>query len=398
MPHRRAGSREEARAAAYLRDALAELGAEVSLEPFRAPRDTLYFGPALVLLAVALASLAAFALPPLVSLLVECAALALLLAEASGSPRVDFDLVLPKVESRNVVARFAPAEGASGGPAGRAADPRRTLLLMAHYDTQRSSWLFAPPILPFLPAVFGSAYLALALAVFATAAHALRPGAAWPRSLAEPSAVFLLAFALLLAWGGVRGRPVAGANDNGSGVAVALALAARLRAEDPSRPLWVVLTGAEEVGERGAKAFFRRHRAELPRESVDVVNLDNVGGGRLRYLEGEGMVGYVPYDARLVAAARVLALHRDPEGVLPWGNLILPTDGLVARRFGYAAITFTGVGEDGLIPDYHWPTDTIERLDRAHLASVVEFLAEYARLVGDEGAAARGRDDGPRGQ
>lgn len=323
----------------------------------------------------------------------QAAALALLVGEASGSLGLDFDLVLPKVESRNVVARVSPRPGPAGRRARRGA---RTLVLMAHHDTQRASWLFAPWLLPRLPLLFGFVYLALGAALVATLARTVSPSAAWPAWVATPSAALLLALALLLAWGGVRGRPVEGANDNASGVAVALALAEWLRAEDPTRPFWVVLTGAEEVGERGAKAFFRRHAAELPKASVDVVNLDNVGGGRLRYLEGEGMLGYVPYDGRLLAAARVLAMHRDPAGVTPWANLFLPTDGLVARRFGYAAITFTGVGDDGLIPDYHWPTDVLSRIDPQHLASVVDFLAGYVTLIAVEEAAARGRD-GPAG-
>lgn len=379
-PHRAATSTNEAEAAEHLAECLRGMGAEVSLEPFAAPRDTLYRGPALVAAVVAAAAALAWAIPPLPCLVVQVMALAVLVGDASGSAWLDFDLVLPRGRSQNVVGRFRPGEPSSGPHPGPSPAP---VVLMAHYDTQRASWLFAPGMVGRLKAVFGIAYLALAAGPVAVAGHWLAPGATWPAVLAVAGGAVLLAFAALLLWGGTAGRHVQGANDNTSGVALALALAMRWRAQPPGpRPLWVVLTGAEEVGERGAKAFFRRHGASLPRERTAIVNLDNLGGGQLRFLTGEGMLQYVPYDDDLVSAARVLALHRAPQRVGPWPNLLLPTDGLIASRQGFRAITFVGIDPGGRIPDYHWPTDTVERVDPHGLAFAEDFLWDYLRILG----------------
>ncbi|MBE3590189.1 MAG: M20/M25/M40 family metallo-hydrolase [Firmicutes bacterium] len=284
----------------------------------------------------------------------------------------DFDRILPRRPSQNVVAVWP----------GQPELARAPLVLMAHYDTQKTSWLFHPGVATRLPLVFGVAYAALAASVAALLGRALALDAAWPGPVGAASAAVLLVFAALLLWGGVRGAYVPGANDNGSGVALALALAERWRAEPPSpRPLWVVLTGAEEVGERGAKAFLRRHAARLDRRAALVVNLDNLGGGQLRYLTGEGLLRYCAYDAHLVSAARVLAMHRAPERVGPWRNLVLPTDALPLAAAGFRVITFVAIGRGGAIPDYHRPTDTLERVDRHLLAFEEEFLWDYLRVV-----------------
>lgn len=381
-PHRAATSANEAEAAEYLAECLRGMGAEVSVEPFPAPRDTLYRGPALVALAVATAAASAWVMSPAIGLVVQLLALAVLVGDASGSAWLDFDLVLPRGVSRNVVARFRSDAASGGRVQGSLPAP---VVVMAHYDTQRASWLFAPRVVRHLKAVFGIAYLALAAGPVSVVGRWLVPNASWPAAVALAGGAVLVVFAALLLWGGVAGRHVQGANDNASGVALALALAMRWRERPPGdRPLWVVLTGAEEVGERGAKAFFRRHGGSLDRSRTAVVNLDNLGGRHLRFLTGEGMLQYVPYDDNLLSAARVLALHRAPQRVGPWPNLILPTDGLIAARRGFRAITFVALGPGGAIPDYHWPSDRPERVDREALAFAEDFLWDYLRIVAGE--------------
>lgn len=385
LPHRGSTTRLEAEAARRLADRLRETGADVRVEPFSAPRDTLYRGPALVTIAAGLACTLAWS-HPWWGLAVQIVFLAILVGELLGSLAVDFDLILPRSPSQNIVAVWP------GDPSLE----RSPLVLMAHYDTQKASWLFHPRLVPWLPAIFGLAYAALGGATAALGAHALSPAAGWPAPVARVCAVVLLVFAALLAWGGWRGVDVPGANDNGSGVALALALAERWRDDPPSaRPLWVVLTGAEEVGERGAKAFLRHHATALdPRETL-IVNLDNIGGGQLRFLTGEGLLRYYPYDAHLLSAARVLSMHRAPDRVGPWRNLVLPTDALPFAARGFRVITFVGIGRGGAIPNYHWPTDTLGRVDLHLLAFAEEFLWEYLRVVVNPPRAAA-RAGGPR--
>ncbi|OUN01261.1 MAG: hypothetical protein BAA04_08130 [Firmicutes bacterium ZCTH02-B6] len=347
----------ERQAAQWIAARLEELGYEVEIQPFMAPRHTLYAGPAAVMAGVLAARwLAAWSEPFAAGVMILL--LVPLVGEMLGS-RVNFDLILPKRPSQNVVARL-PGTG-TGKP----------VVITAHYDTQRGSWLFAPGFRPWLRPFFVSVYAALALVPLGTLSAWAFPAARWIPIVAGAATVWVAASLvfLLLSW--LTGRYVEGANDNGSGVAVALALAERWLSEPVHGVAPVFLfTGCEETGLRGMRRFLAT--PGLPRDTV-FLNLDNVGGGRLHYLLGEGMLLYRRYDKELVAAARAVAQEFGDE-IRPLPNLLLPTDALAAAVGGYPAITLLAAGAGGAIPNYHWHTDVMANVDR----HVVELTENYA--------------------
>ena len=358
-PHRGSATAAEAAAARDLEKWLIQLGFAVELQPFRAPRDTLYLGPAFTLLAeVAAAGVGLWSrwLGLLLSLLV----LAPMVGEMLGS-RLDFDTILPKYPSQNVIARRA----ARGGQ-------RRTLVISAHYDTQRASLLFHPRFAPRLQAYFYFGYIGLALIPLGIA---LRQPA-----VLGAGALLSLANATFLLICRATGGYINGANDNGTGVALALALAERLAADPlPETELIILLTGCEEVGTRGMKRFLRD--CALDRATTVFLNLDNLGGGRLTYLTGEGMIRPRPYSPRLRDHAERVAKEIGM-AVAARGNLLLPTDGLVPSLAGYEALSFLAFEPGGALPDYHWYTDRLDRVDQELLAATEFYLEKYIRSLG----------------
>lgn len=413
LPHRGSGTREEARAACWLAARLQELGYQVEIQEFRTPRHTLYLGPAWTGLALAALAVAARDLAGGGAALTAAAALLALLPLLGevllwpyGWP-INLTPLLPRARSQNVLARPGPARtgeggGTTGGHGVRAprdrsrpgggddASPRFHLFLVAHYDTQWGSWLFAPRFLPFTRSFFTLGYagfLAVPLLLFLRAAGV---AAAAPALLAAGLLDAAVAGFLLLCW--LAGRPVNGANDNGSGVAVALEMARRLQARPlPGVEVTLVFTGAEEVGMRGMAAFLTHpsFRAALARgrDRVVVVNLDNVGRGRLHYLTGEGLIVPVAYDRRLTSLAAGVA------GGLPAGRLtpgprpLLPTDALLPAARQIPAITFLATGPDGRIPHYHWHSDRPDQVDRRHLEEVADSVWAYLQALAAEWAA-----------
>ncbi|MDI3318108.1 MAG: M28 family peptidase [Bacillota bacterium] len=372
FPHRGSASDQEARAAAWIAERLGALGYEVAVERFPGSADTLHAGTSRLGLALAAAGWLALLpwgrWPALLALLLALAALALLLGEETGHPRWNMARVLPPAPSQNVVARR---------PGGAL-----RLVVSAHYDTQKGSWLFHPRFRPWLPLWFGLAYLSMAGVLAAILGRLLAPAAAWPVELGRWSPVALVVALVPFLQGWLFARYVPGANDNGSGSALALALAERFARQPPEGcELWFVWTGCEETGERGMRAFLGRHAGDLPPERTRVVNLDNLGGGRFRYLTGEGMVRYVRFDPGLVELAGRLRLE-DGFGPVPQRNLILPTDALVAALGGWPAITFIGVddGRDG-IPHYHWYDDDLNGIDRQLLLREEAWLDLYLRRL-----------------
>lgn len=430
LPHRGTCTPEEGRAARWLAALLQELGFEVDLQPFAAPRHTLYLGPGLTGLLLSGLGLAGarWAEPGAGSGLLACLALAALvpllgeLVLWPGGVPVSLAWIVPRGRSQNVVARWprpdatgpaavatrasaaraTPAATAAGsraspptpaaatsavdapdGPADPGAgtragtgDTRLHLVLTAHYDTQWGSWLFAPRFLPWLQAFFVAGYAAFAAVPVLLAARAAGLAVAGPLAGAAWGSAAVAGF-LLISW--AAGRPINGANDNGSGVAVALALARRWASVPlPGVELVVALTGAEETGMRGMAAllshpWFPRDR----RDRVAVVNVDNVGAGRLHYLTAEGMLLPVRYDPGLVEHARRLAAELPAGQLAPGPRPLLPTDALVPAARRIPSITFLATGPDNRIPHYHWHTDRLEHVDRSHLAQVARVLWEY---------------------
>ncbi|HYG58315.1 MAG TPA: M28 family peptidase, partial [Symbiobacteriaceae bacterium] len=354
--------------AGQIRGWMERMGYRVTLQEFRAPRDTLYLGPAMVLSGFVLAA-AAGLWAPVLGLLLALAFLAPMVGDMLGSRTLDFDRLLPLYTSRNVVGWNRPAEPA-----------RRTLVISAHYDTQRASLLFHPKAAPYLQAYFTCVY-ALLGGVLVALLLRLIFSAPWTGTLLFSLAALLLPNIALLLYCRFTGRYINGANDNGSGVAMALSLAEKFaRGGLAGTELFFVFTGAEEVGVRGMKHFLRQ--MSFDPATTRFINVDNVGGGKLHYLQGEGMLAVKPYSAELLDLAVRMAGDY-PGQVAPKANLLLPTDGLVPSAHGYHAISFLAFREDGSLPDYHWYTDTLERVDRELIGFVEEFLGRYVERVAE---------------
>ncbi|MFS8641245.1 MAG: M28 family peptidase [Symbiobacteriaceae bacterium] len=373
-PHRAVGSREEAAAAEEAAGWLREMGYSVEIQRFRAPRDTLYIGPAVIMAGYLVAGAVAAWWQPWVGLLLAVLLLIPLVGEMAGKGP-DLDVYTPKVTSQNVIAR-APVRGGE----------RLTIVVSGHLDTQHATWLFHPRMAPHVQTYLNFAYASLGLMFLGLLLRAVLPAAAWPLWILAVGGVLLaLHIAFLLACA-LTGGYINGANDNTTGAALTLALAEHFaRHPLPGVRFHFVLTGAEEVGTRGMKAFLRAHRYDPA--STYFVNLDNLGGGTLTYLEGEGMTLYHRFGKDLVGLARAMAAER-PGRVKARPNLLLPTDAMIPAAHGYQAISFLAFLEDGSLPNYHWYTDTPEKVDRELLAFTEEFMKEYlARLAASRSAS-----------
>jgi hypothetical protein len=120
----------------------------------------------------------------------------------------------------------------------------------------------------------------------------------------------------------------------------------------------VLLTGCEEAGTLGARAFLEGHETD----GWLFLNFDNVGGpGTVRYLAREGVLARWDADPGMVAAAAEVA-ERRPELRMaaerrPAG---LTYDSSPVLAAGGRALTISV--QDGSIPNLHWPTDTVENL------------------------------------
>jgi hypothetical protein len=168
---------------------------------------------------------------------------------------------------------------------------------------------------------------------------------------------------------------VPGAGDNASGVALALVLAERLGGALEHFSVNVVLTGAQESGADGMRAYLRRHRGDLPRDRTVVLNLDEVGAGTLRYTRREGPLLALRSHAQLATLAGEIAAEAGPGGPGALDNRA-PSDGFATSSAGYAALTVTCRDALGLAPRHHRRSDLPEHVERSALADAEEFCVE----------------------
>ncbi len=367
LPHRGSTTEEERRAAEIIADRLRTVGLEVEVERFYS-HATWSWVYAILLGGFVLASfLSAFS--PFIAFLLSL--LFLFFNYAEHTTRFEgLGQFLPKYPSQNVVAR-RPLEGA-----------RAHLVVTSHYDTSRSGLPFSPSLVKHLRSAFifslvvqaglavvflirffdGDGFLLDAFQLLATA--------------------YLIYGIVLMVDREMRGQYVNGANDNASGVAAMMALAQRLSVRPAQGlDLWFVANGCEEVGMTGQRHFLLNHAHELPPDRTYFLNIDNVGAGRLRYCTGEGMIKFYPYSPALLYLARQTARTAPFQDVTPHAYTRGYFDALVPAARGYEALTLIALDEEDQIPNWHWPTDTIEQVDPLLVKKAADFGEEIIRRL-----------------
>lgn len=371
---RPATSAAEAQAHAYAARCLVGWGAQVEVEPFRSARTfTWPWLAAALCLAGAAGLAAAGATAPWGAAAAALGTAGAFLFWALVSGAVEVGRLFPQGESRNVVARIPPQ-----GPAAR------RVVLVAHADSTRSCLLWHPALVRGFGAGFALHTAAAAAAAAAAWGCALAPG--WPlwRWLGGAALVPLAWGLLVLAHREVAGTWVQGANDNASGVAVALALARRWLDQPLARTeVWVAITGCEEVGAPvGARRLLARHRADLAGAAVIV--LDTVGAGEVRYLTAEGMLPRRRAHPRLFALAQAVAQARPDLRAAPSQvPLGAYTDALPFLAAGVPCLA-VWAERDGVLPNWHWPTDTLEQVDPAALDRAMAFVGALVERYDQE--------------
>ena len=180
---------------------------------------------------------------------------------------------------------------------------------------------------------------------------------------------------------GVRaGRVYPGADDNASGVAGLLALAAWFARHPPAKSLLFVAFDGEEHGLRGARHFVAEPPVEMERIDA-VVNLDMIARGDNGTLYASGTHHYPFLKPIVLAAAEGRALkvafgHDNPDEPDDWTHR---SDQAPFHARGIPFVFFSV--EDH--PDYHQPTDTVERVPRAFYAEAVDVVRETVRRLAE---------------
>jgi hypothetical protein len=370
---RPSASEGETRAALWIADELRELGLDPQVDAERAHGT--YWWPIGLLNAVALWSLRLTRRGRrLRAIGVAAAATAALVDDLDHRSRWFRRAVLPHQPTHNVTA-------VAGDPGAQ-----RTIVVVAHHDAAHSGAIFDPALPRALQARFPDQYergllhppllwLTLLGPLLALVA-ALRGGGR------AAAAARVLTVGTMLAMLDIGRRPaVPGANDNLSAVAVVLGLARRLR-EEPVQGVRVLLVsaGAEESFSEGMAAWGRRHFPDLPRETTWVIAVDSVGSPTLCLPLSEGFLRNYDYDPALrrdaAEVARELGIPLAPDFRFSFAS-----DAQIAHHAGYRCLLVSSIDELRTPSNYHWPTDTADRVDYGTVADATAVVDGLIRRL-----------------
>lgn len=284
---------------------------------------------------------------------------------------------LKRRHTTNVIAEFGPA------------DAPQTLVVHAHHDAARTSFIFDQTVTRFVaektrlmensdrwPPLMGLVFGGPALVAFgAVTSH--RRTVALGTLVAGATAGVMRHM--------IHEPVVPGANDNLSGVAALLEVARRLGGDGdgegegdavlPEGVRVILLSaGAEEANQEGMLAYARRYfGSELQPSGASFLSLDTIGSPDLVLIEGEGFLRMYEYPSAM--KERVAAAAREAGVALRRGmRFTFATDGLVPLRRGYQAASIGSVSEHLVPSNYHWPTDTPDRVHYDTVADAVEVV------------------------
>jgi aminopeptidase YwaD len=290
------------------------------------------------------------------------------------------DPFFPKKTSHNVVAVRKPK-----------GEVKRRIIFSGHADSA-NEWRFtyyggSKLLVPIIGLSFVSILLGLVLGIWAVAAgHAF--------SAADGGALNVMRY-VFLAWIPIlftalffenKKRPVMGANDDLTGCFISMAVVKYMQQHDirfENTEVWVVLTGSEEAGLRGAKAFCKAHKNELSDVETVFVGLDTIRDYDFAAVYSRDLTGTVKNDAGACALVKEAAKQTGLD--LPYKSVFFgATDAAAVTQAGMKAVSVAAM-DPAPAKYYHTRLDTADNLDIKTVEAVLGVALETAFLFDEKG-------------
>ena len=290
------------------------------------------------------------------------------------------DPFFPKKTSHNVVAVRKPK-----------GEVKRRIIFSGHADSA-NEWRFtyyggSKLLVPIIGLSFVGILLGLVLGIWAVAAgHAF--------SAADSGALNVMRY-VFLAWIPIlftalffenKKRPVMGANDDLTGCFISMAVVKYMQQHDirfENTEVWVVLTGSEEAGLRGAKAFCKAHKNELSDVETVFVGLDTIRDYDFAAVYSRDLTGTVKNDAGACALVKEAAKQTGLD--LPYKSVFFgATDAAAITQAGMKAVSVAAM-DPAPAKYYHTRLDTADNLDIKTVEAVLGVALETAFLFDEKG-------------
>lgn len=372
---REPGSKGETDAINYMKETLKPIADDVKTESFQvAPRA--FFGWIYFTVSIALAGYICLYFLPILTVVLFLLAFSFLIGEFLLYREI-VDPVFPKAVSHNLTAVIRPK-----------GEVKRRVLINGHPDAAYEwpvNYHFggAAFVAHFVITMLGCIYVVvlaiISIAINGVEFHLLTAG--WLRTACLVSLVFIPFFIGMYFLSNER-RVVDGANDNLTGCYLGIALLKAMKdnnVELENTEVGVLITGSEEAGLRGAKAWCKEHAEEYKNDGVETIifSFDTIREARFLSVNTRDLNNLVKSDKYACdlfkKAADNIGIHCG-EGTVPFGA----TDNAAFNQAGLRSAGITAL-DHNLRNYYHTRRDTYDNLDADCLADTFAVLAEAIR-------------------
>ena len=251
----------------------------------------------------------------------------------------------------------------------------KKLILMAHWDTAPISLLYRPEMVGNFRKSLKMSLILMLFAQFLAISQFLMPNS-FLLLLANILAFYFILQGITASVDFFRFGYSNGASDNATGVAAATETAQKLWSKNlQNLDIELVITGAEEVGMIGARAYMKAHYQEFTKQTY-LINFDTLGSGDLKIITQTGSWSNIVYDNDLVKiATEIVAQNTDLKNVSSGAWHTADFDSVWFQRVGIPSLTLAALDKNGRMPNIHRPTDTLANVDFKPMEQAI-ILAE----------------------
>lgn len=377
------GTKGEEQACEYMAGVLKDLGCErADVESFKENPGSFFGWIYFTITAVLLGIISYFVVSPLLSVILIIAGLVIVFLEF-GLYKKPVDRFFPELTGHNVTATKKPT-----------GEVKRRIFFNGHPD---AAWEW--PVNYALGGVGFEAHAVLCgigavyyivISIIALAKNGLSYGLIEGDLTTKLGLIGLVfvPFLVGLYWMWNKNRIVDGANDNLSGCYIGIAILKALKDEGiefENTEIGVILSGSEEAGLRGAKAWCEAHKGEFDDVPTFIISYDTIHDPKYLMTNYRDLNGTVKADKDVsdlfMEAAKAVNVPCKKGWVPPLGGA---TDSAAFAQAGFRATGITGLNHK-LEDYYHTRRDTYDNMNAEGLANC--FAASVKALeMFDEGA------------
>lgn len=289
--------------------------------------------------------------------------MALLYFNWYASPVTSFP---PQVTSHNLIIR-KPSETQNS---------KKRVILMAHWDTAPISLLYTPQMVGNFRQSLKMSLILMVLAESVAIIHFFFENQItyW---LALGLAVYFIIQGITATIDFFRFGYSNGASDNATGVAAAIETANQIWESGKDKiDIELVITGAEEVGMIGARAYFLAHQKNFTKDDV-LINFDTLGNGDLKVIIQTGSWSNIVYENDLVKRMKQIISSKPEFSNITTGAWhTADFDSVWFQRAGIQSVTLAALDKNGRMPNIHRPTDTLENVDFKPMNEAIKLAVE----------------------